>query len=64
VSDKSLYVADELMDHWPYLRASERELNPPCEQIDNFFLALNARHPGPVLTWKGSPRYPCGSWRA
>src|SRR5271165_7092585 len=42
----SLNEADELLDQWPFLRKSERVnrfQSLPREQMDNFFLALDAK---------------------
>jgi magnesium transporter len=43
---QSLNAADELLDQWPHLRKSERVAafhSLPREQMDNFFLALDAK---------------------
>jgi magnesium transporter len=43
---QSLNAADELLDQWPHLRKSERVAQfraLPREQMDNFFLALDAK---------------------
>jgi magnesium transporter len=43
---QSLTAADELLDQWPHLRKSERVAGfqgLPREQMDNFFLALDAK---------------------
>ncbi len=67
MSDCSLYVADELMDHWPFLPKLWRAANfagLPRDYADNFFLVLDAQsQPGLVLAWKGSPGRIFGSWR-
>ena len=45
MSDRSLYVENETMNHWPYLPKSERPskfARAPREYMDSFFLALDA----------------------
>jgi hypothetical protein len=41
MSDLSLYVENETMNHWPYLHKSERiaKLRPPRERMDSFFFS-------------------------
>jgi hypothetical protein len=67
MSDASLYVADELMGHWPFLPKPEPVAQfaaPPSESSDTFFLALDAKsQPGIALAWNGSAGRIHGSWR-
>jgi hypothetical protein len=67
MSDPSLYVADELMGHWPFLPKSEPVAKfavPPSESGDAFFLALDSKsQPGIVLAWNASAGRIYGSWR-
>jgi hypothetical protein len=68
MSDRSLYVENETMNHWPYLPTSERTTKfarAPREYLDSFFLALDAKPQfTPVLTWKASADCLYGSWNA
>ena len=67
MSDRSLYVENELMNHWPYLLKSERAPKlerPPREYMDSFFLALDAKPQfTPVLSWTASADHISGCWR-
>jgi hypothetical protein len=66
MSDCSLYLADYIMNHWPYLRKTKRatELAGPRDHTDSSFLALVARSPiGSVLTWNASAVRIYGKWR-
>jgi len=65
MSDRSLYVESELMNHWPYLPKAERFPRSPREYTDSFFNALDAQPPvTPVLAWKGSAGHISGCWRS
>jgi hypothetical protein len=68
MSDRSLYIENELMNHWPYLLKSERVARferPPREYMESFFLALDAKpHFTPLLAWKGSAGRLSGCWRS
>ena len=67
MSDPRLYVADELMGHWPFLPMSEPVAKfavLPSESSDALVLALDAKsQPGIVFAWNGSAGRICGSWR-
>jgi hypothetical protein len=64
--DVSLYLADELMGHWPFLPKSEPVVKfaaPPSESSDTFFLTLDAKsQPGIVLAWNRSAGRIYASW--
>ena len=68
MSDRSLYVENELMNHWPYLPKSERTAKferPPRQYTDSFLLALDAKpQVTPVLAWTGSAGHVSGCWRS
>jgi hypothetical protein len=67
MSDRSMYVEDEVMGHWPYLPKFNRVAKfsvPTHEYMDKFFLALDAKsQESPVLAWKGSAERIYGRWR-
>jgi hypothetical protein len=56
MSDRSVYVEDELMEWWPYLPNPERVkiFDPPRESMNDFLRALDLNSPSPVLSWKAS----------
>ena len=67
MSDTSLYVAPEVMDHWPFLPLLQRDASftiLPHEDMDRLFLALNAKQPStPLLAWRSGPEAIYGCWR-
>jgi hypothetical protein len=65
MSDRSVYVEDELMEWWPYLPNPERVkiFDPPRESMNDFLRALDLNSPSPVLSWKASADQICGHWR-
>jgi len=67
MSDCSFYVADELIDHWPFLPKLWRDAKFagfPRDYMDNFFLAMGAKEQSSLaLAWKASPGRIFGSWR-
>jgi hypothetical protein len=66
MSDPRLYVADELMGHWPFLPKSEpvaKVAGLPIESSDALVLALDAKsQPVIALAWNGSAGRISGSW--
>jgi hypothetical protein len=68
MSDRSLYVKSEVMNHWPYLPKTQRVLKtafPPREYMDSFFLALDGKPQfTPVLAWQESAGNIAGCWRS
>ncbi len=60
-----MYMADELMEYWPYLPKSERAAKMiHRESIDSFLISLKASPQfGPALAWKADAGSLHGTWR-
>jgi hypothetical protein len=68
MSYRRLDVVHLPLERWPFLRTSEpvpKFADLPRENIDNFFLALEAKpQSSPVLAWTGRAGCIHCSWRA
>jgi hypothetical protein len=67
MSEPSMYVADELMEYWPFLPKSARAPKietARLESTESLWLALDSKGtPGPVLAWMGGGGEIFGRWR-
>jgi|HubBroStandDraft_4_1064222.scaffolds.fasta_scaffold02730_3 hypothetical protein len=68
MSEPSMYVADELMEYWPFLPRSARAPKietSRLESTESLCLVLHSKaKPSPVLAWMGSGGEIVGRWRA
>jgi hypothetical protein len=68
MSDPRMYVADELMEYWPFLPRREQRAKIACasrESKDSFLFNWDAKAQSrPVLAWKGSGGQIYGCWGA
>ena len=66
MSDCSLYIENEVMDHWPFLPKLWRDAKfagLPRGYMDSFSHALDARSQSSLaLAWKGSADCLSGGW--
>lgn len=68
MSEPSMYVADEIMEYWPFLPRREQRAKIACvsrESKESFLFTLDKKgHSQPALAWKGSGGKIYGCWDA